>query len=76
MKPVSTHTMSRLVWISLLTSNGKQSRDRIGPEVLRDREEAEHHLQAVEQEGHHEVGVGDGLGAIAHVRSSYFRVMR
>ena len=76
MNPVSTQTISRLVWIALLTSKGRKSLDRVGSEVLGDGEDAEDHLQSVEQQGDDEVGIGDGLCAIAHVRSFYLSVMR
>ena len=57
------------MWISLLMSNGRKAAIGSGPRYLVIDEDPEHHLQPVEQEGHHEVGIGDGLRAIAHVRS-------
>ena len=66
MKPVSTHTIKRFVWISLVTSNGSQVFDRIGPEILHGRKETERHLQTVEQHRDNEIRVGNGLGTVAH----------
>ncbi len=34
MKPVSTHTISRLVWIVLVTSNGRMYSSGSGPRYL------------------------------------------
>ena len=45
---------------------GQQVDERIGAEVLRGRQQPEGHLQAEEQQRDDEVGVGDGLRAIAH----------
>ena len=42
--------------------------DRIGAEVLRCREQAERHLQPIEQQGDDEIWIGDCLRPIAHPR--------
>ena len=76
MNPVSTQTMSRLVWISFVDVERQPGLDRIGAEILDGRQQPEHHLQAVEQHGHDEVRVGDGLRAVAHVAPSYLSVAR
>ena len=55
---------------------GQKVDQRIGAEVLRGRQQPEGHLEAVEQQRHDEVGIGDGLSAIAHLGSSYLNVAR
>ena len=42
---------------------------RIGAEILHRRQQSESHLETVQQQSHNEVGVGDGLRAIAHPRA-------
>ena len=46
---------------------GQQVDQRIGAEVLRGRQQPEHHLKAVEQQRHDEIRISDGLSAIAHL---------
>ena len=69
MKPVSTQTMQEVGVDRLAHVEGQQSHDRVGTEILRDRQDPEDHLQPVQQEGDDEVGIGDSLRAIAHDRS-------
>ena len=66
MKPVSTHTISRLVWMTFVTSKGRMYSSGSGPEVLGGRQQAEHQLQAEQHHGDGEVPVGDRLGSVAH----------
>ena len=66
MKPVSTHTINRFVWISLVTSNGSQALIGSGPRYFTAAQQTERHLQTVEQHRDDEVRIGDGLGAVAH----------
>ena len=66
MKPVSTQTISRFVWIAFETSNGSQALIGSGPRYFAADEQAERHLQAIEQQRDDEVGIGDCLRPIAH----------
>ena len=66
MKPVSTQTISRFVWISFVTSNGSHVLIGSGPRYFDRGQQPERHLQSIQQQGDDEVGIGDGLRARAH----------
>ena len=66
MKPVSSQTSSRFVWIAFDDVERQEVEQRIGPQVLGGGEQAEDHLQAEQEQGDDEVRIRDALRAVPH----------